>query len=297
MQDISRFRFRFAALFAAPLLLAGCDGGVDTNNTTVATVANLTGEFCYDAAKLEMRTAIDHAGIGHDVLVLIDQTTTFPDALKSQIKQQVAALLGPGTRVSVGTFSAYSSSDFATTAFETRIEPAYPADKRNKAPRAGLRALDECLAERQLAQRGALDSALTKALESGRKDIKFSDVMVSIREFSKRFATAKGPTTLVLVSDMLENSSATSFYANGEFRQIDPAAELKKAAGKGMLPTLPASKVFVLGAGLIPDDAKAKYRSVEQVAALEQFWEGYFTSGGAASVSIGKPMLIGETIS
>lgn len=290
--------FRVPAMLALSLVMTGC-GSSDDNSTAPATspTADASLAFCYETAKPTMRDTIDHSQVGHDVLVLIDQTTTFPAELKAQVKKQISNLLKPGTRVNIGVFSTYSSSAFAANAFETRIEPSYPEGKRGSAPMAGLRELDRCLASRLASQTSSLDAALSEALDANRKDIKFSDVMVSVREFSKRFENATVPTTMVIISDMLENSTAASFYANGKLRQIDPAAELKKAAAQDMLPSLPKSKVFLLGVGLIPDDAKEKYRSVQQVEALEKFWQEYFRSAGAASVSVGKPMLVGETIS
>ncbi len=51
------------------------------------------------------------------------------------------------------------------------------------------------------------------------------------------------------------------------------------------------ARVYVMGAGLIGDDAKGAYRSGKVLQSLERFWQGYFERSNATLVSFGTPEL------
>lgn len=100
---------------------------------------------------------------------------------------------------------------------------------------------------------------------------------------------------VLLVSDMLENSSVTSFYANQAVRQINADKELKLVADNQLYGDFGGARVYVIGAGLLAEDAKHPkgiYRSTQTMQALSKFWTGYFQKSNAELVEFGQPALL-----
>ena len=227
-----------------------------------------------------------------DVLVLVDQTTALPEDVAQSVLEQVAALAEPGTRLSVGTFSSYTENAHSRIDYEGAIEPEFPKAQRDDAPMKALRKFDDCLGERREAETERLRTALEEAVGGTREDVPRSDVLANVKAFGSRLAESPAEEKmLVLVSDLLENSSAMSFYGNGAMRKLDPAAELEKARENDLLAQLEGVRVFIVGAGLLPPGAR-QGRSLEELRALEDFWRSYLEEAGAEAVKIGKPRLL-----
>jgi hypothetical protein len=101
----------------------------------------------------------------------------------------------------------------------------------------------------------------------------------------------------LIVFDMLENSSVSSFYSDkgSSVRKIGPAKELKLVAENDLFRDFGGAKVYVIGTGLLPDDAtKAKkYRDPKTMQALASFWKNYFEKLNGNLVELGQPVLLG----
>jgi hypothetical protein len=73
--------------------------------------------------------------------------------------------------------------------------------------------------------------AINTSFGNSSSDIARSDIYKSLQELARNVVApsrAKNKTVFI-VSDMLENSSVSSFYANNGVRLIDPKAEIAKA--------------------------------------------------------------------
>lgn len=99
---------------------------------------------------------------------------------------------------------------------------------------------------------------------------------------------------LLMVSDMLENSDFTSFYAKNLVRDIEPELEMQKVEKNNLIANLEGWRVYVEAAGLVPHDVKDGYRSGKTIQRLEKFWSSYFKSSGATLAGFGAPMLTME---
>jgi hypothetical protein len=103
---------------------------------------------------------------------------------------------------------------------------------------------------------------------------------------------------LFLVSDGLEYSRVTSFYAHNTVRDINPAAELGKAKSNQMFADLAGAKIYVLGGAMMPPATSGTraerdgYRDVKTIHDLKAFWQGYFESSHAQLVEFGAPALV-----
>ena len=100
---------------------------------------------------------------------------------------------------------------------------------------------------------------------------------------------------IVLISDMLENSDLSSFYAKGLPREIKPADEFARMKAKGMTTDLRHAKIWVIGAGVVPvSDKKVlqSYRTSAVMAGLKTFWTQYFEESNAVMAGFGQPLLL-----
>jgi len=144
-----------------------------------------------------------------------------------------------------------------------------------------------------------VEQNLQRAFAGASSTIARSDILATVQDFSVHAVagSAAEDKVLLLASDMLENSSITSFYAAGRLRLIDPAQERARVQAQHLVPALRGVRIYVLGGGLIGPqpaghDAAGSYRDPRSMAALEEFWGGYFSEGGGQLVEFGKPQLL-----
>lgn len=269
-----------AAMAAAPAA-AGGESGIPS---------------CYAANKLEVPAPRPQ----REVFVLLDQTTPLDDGLKHAVMDNVGRLVQPGTAYAIASFSAFGQGRYLELLSAGALELPLPESVRNSIGVKVLRNFDACLKSQQNYGRMAAATALQKALAGISTGYAKSDVMGSVREMSARVRQSQAQDKILfLVSDMLENSGVSSFYANQNVRKLDVAAEMKKAEASGMLADLAGARVFVLGAGLVQDlNAKGAgkdsgvYRDPKTMAALKDFWSQYFQGSHGQLVQFGMPALL-----
>ena len=125
-----------------------------------------------------------------------------------------------------------------------------------------------------------------------------SDLISSLSETSRIIKGSTAPRRIVLlVSDMLENSSISSFYAKNRIRQIQPDVELRIVQKQKLFGDFGGASIFVMGAGIIPETAgtghlQAQYRDPKTLSALKQFWSAYFAQSNGKLEEFGMPALI-----
>lgn len=94
---------------------------------------------------------------------------------------------------------------------------------------------------------------------------------------------------VILASDMLENSTITSFYANNTIRQISPSKELNTIKTSGLFGNFGGAEMYVVGAGMT--NGAKKYVDPKKLNALKSFWSDYFASSNANLKYFGTPAL------
>lgn len=155
---------------------------------------------------------------------------------------------------------------------------------------------DQCT-KKQLKLAGqAIGLGLKASFGENAQMINKSDVMTNLKDISSRVkkSTAQHKRVLV-VSDMLENSALTSFYAKQAVRQINPEKELANAKQQEALGDFAGARLYVFGAGLLAEGdqpAKNTYRSPQIMAALNKFWQGWFKASNAELIEFGQPALL-----
>lgn len=263
----------------------------------VFTHAGVTSDIpsCYAANKLTISAPMTDM----ELFVVVDQTTPLDEKLKNSVLENVGRLVKPGNAFVVASFSSFGQGRYLEVLSAGALEGPVADKVRDDISVTLLRNFDACMNGQLAFGRKTAAAALNKALNDSSSDLAKSDIMGSLRELSVRVKQSKARTKVVfLVSDMLENSGITSFYASRNVRLIDPTTEMKKAVMAKQTGDFEGARVFVLGAGLVQDSSGGKsrnsdvYRDPKAMSALKQFWNLYFTGSNASLAAFGAPALI-----
>lgn len=250
---------------------------------------------CYAANKMKVAVPASET----EVFVLIDQTTPLDDALQASVLENAGALVKPGNSFVVASFSSFSQGQYLQVLSAGKLEATLDPSVRDDISVKLLRGFDACLHDQAAFGRQAAAAAIRKALAGSSAEFAKSDIMGSLKELSARIKqSAAKDKILFLVSDMLEYSGVSSFYANKNVRAIDPAAEMEKARVAQVVGDFGNARVFTLGSGLVQENAGGRnkdsgvYRNPKTIALLRQFWDAYFTASHAKLVEFGAPALV-----
>lgn len=250
---------------------------------------------CYAANKMKMAPPTTET----EVFVLIDQTTPLDLGLQDAVRENAGRLVKAGNAFVIASFSSFGQGRYLEVLSAGTLEGGIDAKLRDDTSVKVLRNFDGCMAGQADFGRKAAAAALNKALGGASPEVAKSDVMGSLKELSSRIRQSTAKEKIVfLVSDMLENSGISSFYASKNVRAIEPAAEMKKAQEAQVVGDFGGARVFVLGAGLVQENAGGKnkdsgvYRNPKTMTTLHQFWEMYFEASHAKLAEFGAPALL-----
>ncbi len=124
------------------------------------------------------------------------------------------------------------------------------------------------------------------------------DVLASIKSISSLVKNPKARKKIVLiVLDMLENSSVPSFYTDrglSVVRKIEPAKEIKLIDENQLLGDFSVARFYIIGAGNLADDTKQtkSYRDPKNDAGIDIFLEGISETINAQLIEFRKPALL-----
>jgi hypothetical protein len=230
----------------------------------------------------------------HATFVFVDQSTGLDARLRNTIESNLRRRLRPGSTFTIATFSAYGRGHYATILASGAIEETVSGPERRNVSVRRLNSLDACL-RRQLPWATALAvTRLAQATNVSASAFFNSEIMGSLGQLAGAVRAAGAPDRLVIIaSDLLEFSTATSFYRNRSMRRIDPAVEIRLAARNRLIADFAGARVAVIGAGLLPPQSGgAAIRDVHAMNALRAFWEEWFLRSRAHLVAYGQPDLV-----
>lgn len=242
------------------------------------------------------------------VLTLIDETTVVPvtpkDLRASAIDAASGPLALPGTHATIMRFSTMSADRFMSTVLKGRLDiPISVKDDPNQtiSKRQELKAreldLKRCIEQQRSFFKRGVQESMSAVFNNSTPEIQQSEILSAIKEAARllkeRTASEK---VLFVISDLLEHSSALSFYKGGAMRPLDPPTEMRAVEGLGLLPDLKGVKVYVMGAWLIPEKSAGVQaaRDPRTRSTHESFWKIFFERAGASLIEIGKPEILGE---
>ncbi|CAM3502947.1 hypothetical protein BOSP111201_09130 [Bordetella sputigena] len=249
---------------------------------------------CYEASKIGLPVPQPQV----EVFILVDQTTPFDATLQASANENAGRLIRQGSAYVVATFSSFGQGRYMQVLSAGTIEAPVDEKVRNGIGMKILRTFDECMRDQLGFGRTKAATALRTAFGGVSAGLAKSDILSALKELSSRVKQSVAQDKIVfLLSDMLENSSISSFYANHNVRSIDPAAEMKKVEAAQQFGDFGGARVFVLGAGLIQDDGKTGkdrgvYRDPKTMGRLRLFWEQYFVRSNARLIDFGAPALL-----
>jgi len=259
--------------------------------------AGLTNDVpsCYAANKI----AAPQVPYDQLMYVLIDQTVQLDATLQKSVLDNVQAMLKPGTKFVIAEFSAFSQGHYLNVLHTGVIERPVPASEEGNVVMSRLRDFHTCMQQQLVyGQRLAL-GATAQVLKSGTSSLDQSDILMALKSVSPAVAQERAAHKLVfVVTDGLENSSVTSFYARNAVRHIDPAVELKKAQDNNLFGDFGSARIYILGAGVMQPATSGStavrngYRDPKTLMDLKQFWNGYFSRSNAQLVEFGEPALL-----
>jgi hypothetical protein len=250
-----------------------------------------------------LKSCYDYAGVNRpakpvetELFVLVDQTTLFDGTLKQMIADNIKPFIKPGNALSVTQFSAFTQGHYTQVLTAYQLDPLLDAAARNDVSKPALAKFDQCLGVQAQQASQLAGMALKASFGGASSEISKSDVVASLKDISSRVRTSTARRKVVLVaSDMLENSSLSSFYAKQAVRRIDPAIELKRVEQNQLFGNFNRASIYVLGAGLLAEDGRQRkgvYRDPQTMQALQSFWRSYFQQSNGQLVEFGQPALL-----
>lgn len=235
-----------------------------------------------------------------DVLfVLIDQSVNYDTTIRNKAYELVGNWLAEGRAVEIYSFSSAVPGKYTMRITGGRIDDVptdYFLDNLKRSERELFQTMHP--RQRSLAKRVVLNS-MYQAFSGSRQQIQRTDIVRTMKELSgyiKGYPASRK--SVLLVSDMMENSQLASFYFNGRVRMIDPERELQKVAARGMIADFGGNlRVYVLGLGYFGEDKtrpqSENYLDSDRINSISTFWYHYFVRSRAVVAEIGKPMMFG----
>jgi hypothetical protein len=228
-----------------------------------------------------------------DLTVIIDQTTVMDSRLRDIVHDTVDRLIRPGTSVSVAAFSANMRGHYVDVLVSGQVESGIAAKQRDFLPKRALREADQCLSDQLDFARRLVAKNLDTAFAAIDPTFARSDILAALATLSRRVGGARqaDERIVIIVSDMLENSSIANFYHSRDLRHIDPAVELRKVAASGIRADFKGARVIVIGGGGVASESQHghTYRDPRALMALEEFWRRWLTTSHAELVEFGEP--------
>ncbi|MRW91677.1 hypothetical protein GJ699_16920 [Duganella sp. FT80W] len=235
--------------------------------------------------------------IARELMVAIDQTTLLDSSLQQSVANAIKPFLSAGNRFSIVVFSAYTQGHYTDVLVSGGLDAPLPSQARDDIAKPLLVRLDLCQQRQREQAAQAASQALRAAFQGSSGHIARSDIYASLRATSSIIRRSAAPDKVVLiVSDMLENSSVANFYgdAGKSVRNIITAREMRIVENNHLLADFGGARVYVIGAGLLADDAahNKSYRDPKTMQALQAFWSAYFSKSNARLMEFGQPALL-----
>ena len=234
--------------------------------------------------------------LGEELFVLIDQTVGFDKQIIPVIKQKIADWSKPGKRVSIIRFASNIGNRSVSGIFSVRLSPYGEESWKDWLKRSARSRFERC--ERDQPREALRRSlyAVEHALIESERLIPKSDIIFSLQRTSEiiRASNAKKKYVLV-ISDMLENSSSITFYSRGRILVIDPAKTMSTVSKLGLISNFGGAKIFVYGTGYVaPVRGEKPYIGPKRMKPLVRFWTEYFSLSNSIVGEIGSPVLLGR---
>jgi len=233
------------------------------------------------------------------LFVLVDQTVGFSREIMYRAGEAILEWMRPGRYIEIIRFSSAVRGRYAEKVLCGLIDPEPPRGFRSNLRRSEWMRFQRLHAEQPIIARTQVRRALQDIMRSANRNIPHSDIIATITYVSDHIRNFHARRkVLFIISDMLENSSITSFYSRGHVRLIDPDEELRRVRRQGFQANFGGNvTVYVLGLGYFwggEGAVRERYLDPQRARRIAQFWRSYFEAGNATVGEIGMPMMYGS---
>jgi len=242
---------------------------------------------CYKALKIEDPDTATQK----ELFILVDQTTQLDKKLMIYTYKNMMKFIKNGYAVTIASFSSNANGKYTDVAYSGKLENLLPDSAKHEIAKKKLRKYQGCMNGQYKYAKKKATKALVTTLKGANKKLPHSDILKSLDDIAEHVikpSKAKEKVVL-LVSDMMEHSSITSFYSKGSLKRIDTKSEMAKLKKSGYTADFDGAKIYIIGAGMV---GKKSYRDSKTLKALTSFWESYFAQSNAKLKAIGTPMLL-----
>lgn len=209
-----------------------------------------------------------------EIFIIIDQTTSFPKKIRTNALRNIFSTIKGNTAVSLFTFSEYTKDKYVSFVDHYYIPGEISQDKRDNLGKIKLKQFDQCLAAQTYGMKRKLANDIYSQLFEENSAAKNSEILFSLQEISTeavKISRAKEKIVFIL-SDMLENSSYTSFYGK-KLKDLNINKQMDIVKKNHLFGNFDNAKIFVYGAGTVDKETR---RTGEGLRRLKQFWQSYF---------------------
>jgi len=242
---------------------------------------------CYNALKIDG----PKEPARKELFILVDQTTVLDKNMMIYTYKNMMKFIKNGYGVTIASFSANSNGKYTDVAYSGKLEALLPNSAKHEIAKKILRKYQGCMNGQYRYAKKKATKALVRVLKGANKKLPHSDIIKSLNDISKYIIqpSDSNEKVVLLVSDMMEHSSITSFYSKGSLKKVNVSREMDRVKKSGFMADFGAAKVYVIGAGMV---GKNSYRESKTLKALTKFWEAYFAASNAQLKAIGTPMLL-----
>ena len=241
---------------------------------------------CYDVLKIEKKAPLER-----ELFILIDQTTIIDKKMMKYTYKNMMNFMKNGNKVTIASFSSNSGGKYTDVVYSGELEHLMSKKESYDVSKKLLRKYDSCMKGQLKYAKKKAKKALIGVLKGASKQMPHSDIIKSLTNISKDMITASSAKEkiVLLVSDMLEHSSITTFYKQGRIKHINVQKEFDKINRSQYISDFDGAKIYVIGTGILP---KHGYRDAKTLKNLTDFWKHYFKGTNGDLQEIGTPMLL-----
>jgi hypothetical protein len=271
---------------------------------TISLPLILVSQMCFASIRNDLPSCYPNSElnnidvVGRELIVVIDGTFDPDVGLKKLVHAKVQSYIQPNDKISVASFSSYVGEAYTQLRFSGIIEAGIPDGKRSSISKKVLRQVDDCLQGQINFARKSIDDAIKSGFKPAEVEVPKSEIIGNLSRVLKTLlipsSETAAPKTVLLVSDMLENSDITTFYKHNAVKPINVQSEIKKVKSGGYTTNWYGANVYIMGAGWVHKKYRSSFRGSDVMASLESFWEEYFKLSHATIVEFGQPVLMSE---
>ncbi len=249
---------------------------------------------CYAAYKINAPT--NNGMSSRELFVVVDGTFEPDEKLKRHVYSKIVNMLRPSDSVSFISFSTYIDDKYTNLQFAGKYEALLSKQQRNSISKRTLKKFDRCMEKQRNFIKSGIGNALNRSFKTEGEEIPYSEIVGNLSTVvSTLVSVSNSPKkTMLLVSDMLENSEITTFYSRGNLRVINAENEISKIEKANMFARLENVNIYVVGGAWKAPTTRDGMRASTAIKALGDFWRLYFGRSGAELVELGQPHLINE---